>query len=214
MKPSLEKPFENLTIGVLELQGDFAEHTDMLHRCGVGRVVGIRQATDLHDLDALVIPGGESTVMGKLLVTQDMMEKVKALANTGLPVFGTCAGCILLASEIEQYPTQPRIGCLNVLVNRNAYGTQVDSFETSVKSPYEAFADGPALRVVHIRAPTIINVGDGVEVLAHYKDKPILVRQGGLLGCTFHPELTDDKRVHQLFLEMVLERKARPTHTL
>lgn len=214
MKPSSASPFNHLTIGVLELQGDFAEHTDMLRRCGVGKVIGIRQVSDLHDLDALVIPGGESTVMSKLLVAQGMMDKVRILANSGLPIFGTCAGCILLASEIEQHPTQPRIGCLNVSVNRNAYGTQVDSFETLVKSSYRAFADGPALRVVHIRAPIIVSVGEGVDVLAYFKDKPILVKQGGLLGCTFHPELTNDDRVHQLFLEIVLERKAGLTRPL
>lgn len=214
MKPALAKAFTDLSIGVLELQGDFAEHTDMLRSCGVGKVVGIRQAADLHDLDAIVIPGGESTVMSKLLVAQGMMDKIRILANSGLPIFGTCAGCILLASEIEQHPTQPRIGCLNVSVNRNAYGTQVHSFETLVKSSCKAFADGPALRVVHIRAPTIASVGEGVDVLACYKEKPILVRQGGLLGCTFHPELTNDDRVHQLFLEIVLERKAGLTRPL
>lgn len=207
MKPTPANSFQSLTIGVLELQGDFAEHTAMLRRCGTGKVVGVRVASDLHDLDALVIPGGESTVMSKLLVSQNMMKTVQFLASQGLPLFGTCAGCILLSREIAQFPEQPRLACLNVVINRNAYGTQVDSFETMVKSSYKAFSKGPPLRVVHIRAPAIEKVGDGVEVLARYKERPILVRQGSVLGCTFHPELTDDMRVHQLFLEMVLERR-------
>lgn len=207
MKPTKDSLFKDLCIGVLELQGDFAEHTDMLRRCGAGKVVGIRLAQDLHDLDALVIPGGESTVISKLLVEQDMMDKVKALARDGLPMFGTCAGCIMLASDIQQRPEQPRIGALNVTVDRNAYGSQIDSFETMVKSSYKAFVDGPPLRVVHIRAPAIVKMGDDVDILAKHHDRPILVRQGGLLACTFHPELTNDARVHQLFLEMVLERK-------
>lgn len=207
MKPTKVPPFDNLCIGVLELQGDFAEHTDMLRRCGAGKVVGIRLAEDLHDLDALVIPGGESTVISKLLVEQNMMKRVKALAKEGLPMFGTCAGCIMLATDIQQRPEQPRIGALNVTVDRNAYGSQIDSFETKVKSEYKAFVHGPPLHVVHIRAPAIVDVGQGVEVLAKHNDRPILVRQGGMLACTFHPELTNDSRVHQLFLEMVQERK-------
>lgn len=207
MRPTEENALGNLRIGVLELQGDFAEHTDMLRRCGAGQVVGIRLAEDLHDLDALVIPGGESTVISKLLVEQGMMKKVKALANEGLPMFGTCAGCIMLATDIEQRPEQPRIGALNITVDRNAYGSQIDSFETMVKSGYKTFVNGPALRVVHIRAPAIVKAGRGVEVLAKHNGRPILVKQGGLLACTFHPELTNDGRVHQLFLEMVQERK-------
>lgn len=180
----------------------------MLRSIGAGKVVGIRQPGDLSsDLDAIVIPGGESTVMSKLLVAQDMMTTLKKFAIRGLPIFGTCAGCIMLARNIVQYPDQPRIGCLNVDVDRNAYGSQINSFETDVKSGYKAFVEGGPLRVVHIRAPAIMSVGPGVEVLASYNDRPILVRQDGLLGCTFHPEITTDTRVHKLFLEMVVEHK-------
>lgn len=207
VKPEKEIVLDDLCIGVLELQGDFAEHTSMLRRCGAGKVVGIRQAEDLQGIDALVIPGGESTVISKLLVEQDMMNKVKTMAKEGLPMFGTCAGCIMLAGDILQRPEQPRIGALDVSVDRNAYGTQIDSFETAVTSSYKTFADGPPLRVVHIRAPAITNIGNGVDVLASHNDRPILVRQGYLLACTFHPELTSDLRVHHLFLEMVLEKK-------
>lgn len=207
MKTASKSSFEDICVGVLELQGDFAEHTAMLRRCGAGNVVGIRSAQDLNGIDALVIPGGESTVISKLLVEQDMMRKVKQMAEEGLPMFGTCAGCILLASDIQQRPEQPRVGALDISVDRNAYGSQIDSFETSVKSNYKTFADGPPLRVVLIRAPAIATTGPGVDVLASHNGRPVLVRQRGLLACTFHPELTDDVRVHRLFLEMVREGK-------
>lgn len=207
----LISPFKGLTIGVLELQGDFAEHTSMLRRCGAGNVVGIRLPEHLHGIDALVIPGGESTVISKLLVELNMMQVITSMAKSGLPMFGTCAGCILLASDIRQRPEQPRIGLIQVSVDRNAYGSQIDSFETSVHSNFDAFAKGAPLRVVHIRAPAIVSIENGVEVLAKHNDNPILVRQGNLLACTFHPELTDDTRVHHLFLEMVLQyRTSQP----
>lgn len=204
MKPS---PFSNLTIGVLELQGDFAEHTAMLRRCGAGKVVGVRLPSHLNNLDALIIPGGESTVMSKLLVELDMIKTVQALAKSGLPMFGTCAGCIMLASKILQRPEQPRISAMDISVDRNAYGSQIDSFETFVKSDFDAFSEGGALRAVHIRAPAITDVGEGVEVLARCRDRPVIVRQNNILACTFHPEITEDTRVHQLFLEMVQQRK-------
>lgn len=209
MSPRNPSPLHNLVIGVLELQGDFAEHTAMLRQCGAGTVVGIRQPDDLVGLDAVVIPGGESTTISKLLVEQHMLSALQSLAAThNLPIFGTCAGCILLASRIRQRDDQPRIGALDVTIDRNAYGSQIDSFEAFVEPACKALADGKPLRVVHIRAPAIKSVGKGVEVLASYKDSPILVRQGNLLGCTFHPELTDDLRIHSLFLRMVADHKA------
>lgn len=200
--------FSNLTIGVLELQGDFAEHTAMLRRCGAGRVVGIRQAVDMANLDAIVFPGGESTAISKLLVEQDMMPDIQSHVTAGLPMFGTCAGCILLAKDIVQRPEQPRIGAMNIKVDRNAYGSQIDSFEAFVSSKCPELSSGDALRVVHIRAPAIIDVADTVEVLASYNDTPILVREGSILACTFHPELTTDTRIHTLFLDMVTKYKS------
>jgi pyridoxal 5'-phosphate synthase pdxT subunit len=199
-----------LIVGVLELQGDFAEHTAMLRLCGVQAVVSVRQPKDLADnLDALVLPGGESTVIGKLLNDLAMLDGVRKLAAAGLPMFGTCAGCILLAKDLPEYPDQPRIGAMDISVKRNSYGRQIDSFETAVRAVSGIFSNGEPLRVVQIRAPSIERVGDGVVVLAEHAGKPILVRQGNLYGATFHPELTRDSRVHALFLETVRVRKAR-----
>lgn len=199
--------FSELVIGVLELQGDFAEHTAMLRRCGVGRVIGVRQPDQLTGLDALILPGGESTTISKLLMEQNMMNKVHKLAQTGLPMFGTCAGCILLAKDIRQRPQQPRIGAIDIAVDRNAYGAQIDSFEAFVAPSCKTLSEGAPLRVVHIRAPVIAQVGDGVSVLASYGEKPILVQKGSILACTFHPELTNDTRVHTLFLRIVANQK-------
>lgn len=199
--------FSALTIGVLELQGDFAEHSAMLRRCGVGKVVGIRQVDDLDGIDGMVFPGGESTTIAKLLERQDMLQPIQHLAYDGMPMFGTCAGCILLASEIRHHPKQPGIRAMDIVVDRNAYGAQIDSFETFVESPLGKM-DGEPLRVVQIRAPMITKVkSSAVKVLASYNNNPILVQQGNKLACTFHPELTKDMRVHQLFLRIVQEQK-------
>lgn len=172
----------DLRVGVLELHGDFAEHTSMLHRCGATNTVPVRSVDHLANLDALVLPGGESTVMGKLLRELGMLEKVQGMAASGVPMFGTCAGCILLARDLPQYPDQPRIGAMDIGVERNTYGRQIDSFQTEVKACEGVFQDGKALSVVHIRAPGITRVGDGVDVLAEHEEMPILVRQGNLVG--------------------------------
>jgi pyridoxal 5'-phosphate synthase pdxT subunit len=172
-----------LRVGVLELHGDFAEHTAMLQSCGVRTIIAVRQRKHLAlKLDALVLPGGERTVVGKLLHELDMLEAVRDMAAAGLPMFGTCAGCILLARDLPQYPDQPRIGAMDISVERNAYGRQIDSFETQVTAASGVFSDGRPLSVVHIRAPRIGRVGDGVQVLAEHNGKPILVRQGGLVA--------------------------------
>lgn len=200
--------FTTLTIGVLELQGDFAEHSAMLKRCGVGKIVGIRQVEDLDGIDGLVFPGGESTTIAKLLERQDMLQPIQNLAHDGMPMFGTCAGCILLASEIRNRPKQPGIRAMDIVVDRNAYGAQIDSFETFVESPLGMDMKGEPLRVVQIRAPMITKVkSSDVKVLASYNNNPILVQQGNKLACTFHPELTKDMRVHRLFLRIVQEQK-------
>lgn len=189
------------TIGVLAIQGDVPEHTRALEDSGA-RVVPVKTRAALEAVDGLVIPGGESTTVGMLLERFGLMEPLRARIAGGLPVFGTCTGLILMAREIEG-SDQPRIGCMDVSVRRNAYGRQVDSFETDVTVP--ALGEEP-LRAVFIRAPRITGVQPGVEILASTADGPVLVRQGNLLAASFHPELTGDTRVHRLFVTMARSR--------
>lgn len=162
----------------------------MLHQCGATNTVPVRRLESLEELDALVLPGGESTVMGKLLNELGMLEKVQELAAEGLPMFGTCAGCILLARDLPQYPDQPRIGVMGISVERNTYGRQIDSFQTNVDVESDVFSDGRPLSVVHIRAPGIMEQDADVEVLAQHDGRPILVRQGALLGYGLRPTTT------------------------
>lgn len=187
-------------IGVLALQGAFREHVRSLRRCGAD-AVEIRTREELEGLSGLVLPGGESTVMGKLLVEWGMMERLRGLIRDGLPVFGTCAGLILLCADIIGHPGQPRIGLLDASVRRNAFGRQVDSFTTDLElSPFPAeppVGRADPLRAVFIRAPLIERTGPGVEVLARVNGLPVAVRQGNMLAVSFHPELTDDLRLHQ-----------------
>ncbi len=185
-------------IGVLALQGAFREHIRAIERCGA-ETVEIRGRKDLDGLAGLVLPGGESTVMGKLLEEWKLMEPVRSLCRSGIPVLGTCAGLILLCSEILGHPEQPRIGELDAVVRRNAFGRQVDSFVTPLAlNPFPGITGEAALlEAVFIRAPLIERVGSGVEVLAEVSGKPVAVRQENILALSFHPELTDDLRLHQ-----------------
>jgi len=184
-------------IGVLALQGAFREHLEVLARLGVeGREV--RLPKHLEGLDGLIIPGGESTTMGKLAVEYGLLEPLRELAAAGLPMWGTCAGLILLARDVGR--EQPLIGALDITVERNAFGRQVDSFEADLTVPVLEEPQRP-FRAVFIRAPLVTRVGAGVEVLARLDDSQIVaVRQGHLLGTSFHPELTDDDRFHRYFL--------------
>jgi pyridoxal 5'-phosphate synthase pdxT subunit len=172
-----------MKIGVLALQGDFAAHAGAL-----GGAAEVRRAVEIDALDALVIPGGESTAMLKLLDSSGIEAAVRRLVARGGIVFGTCAGAILLAKNVSS-PAQPSWGVIDIDVERNAYGSQVDSFETTLDPPYAA---------LFIRAPRIRRVGPGVEVLARLDDEPVLVREGRAYAATFHPELTSDRRVHAL----------------
>ncbi len=187
-------------VGVLSLQGDFAAHGDSLARAGAEPVF-VRDAAQLGSIDGLVIPGGESTTMLKLLRFEDWLDK---LAEFGLrkPIFGTCAGAILLAREVSN-PAQESLGLMDIGVERNAYGRQVDSRVASLDPgpEFERRTAPGKLEAVFIRAPIIRRVADGVTVLASYAGDPVLVEQGRHLAATFHPELTGDCRVHQLFLE-------------
>lgn len=193
-----KETMEPKRIGVLALQGAFAEHCRALEALGC-TACEVRRVEELEDLDGLIIPGGESTTIGSLLVKWGLMEALKEKIIAGLPVYGTCAGLILLAKEIAG-SAQPRLGVMDIQVLRNGYGRQVDSFEADL----DIAVLGPEPFVgVFIRAPIIQEVGPGVEVLAEWEGYPVLVRQGKLLASTFHPELTNDLRLHRYFLQMV-----------
>ncbi|WP_026369792.1 pyridoxal 5'-phosphate synthase glutaminase subunit PdxT [Kallotenue papyrolyticum] len=190
-----------MTVGVLALQGAFIEHEQMLRRLGQ-QVVQVRLPQHLEQIDRLIIPGGESTTIGKLLVAYNLLEPIRARAAAGMPLWGTCAGMILLAREIvEGRPEgQPALGLMDVTVRRNAFGRQLDSFEADLQVQG---LDGPPVRAVFIRAPVIERVGTGVEPLARLADgRMVAARQGHLLATAFHPELTDDPRFHALFLSL------------
>lgn len=194
-----------LTIGVLALQGDFEAHMRMLQRCGV-QAQEVRTVQQLQEVDGLIIPGGESTTIIKLMQRYGLDQILRQRAQQGMPVYGTCAGLIVMARDIEGYPQQPRLGLLNVAVARNAFGRQVDSFEIDLPVPK---LGEPPLRAVFIRAPYVTRVGENVEVLASLDGKIVLVQQGNLLGGAFHPELTDDLRLHRYFVELVRASRMR-----
>ncbi len=189
-------------IGVLALQGDFREHALSLERCGAC-AREIRSLQDLDGIEGLVLPGGESTVMGRLLVEEGLMEPVRALCRSGLPVLGTCAGMILLAKTLPEFPDQPRIGCLDISVVRNAFGRQTDSFSTELA--VSGFGDDKTglvtVQAVFIRAPVVQDTGNGVEVLATVDGHPVAVRQKNIMALAFHPELTPELRFHRWLAE-------------
>ena len=188
-------------VGVLALQGDTREHLRVLEACGV-RASAVRRPSELDAVDALVLPGGESTTMAKLARTFDLLEPLRERVKSGMPSFGTCAGMILLADRIEDgAPGQETIGGLDVVVRRNAFGRQVDSFEAELDV---AHLEGP-FHAVFIRAPWVEEVGDDVEVVARIAadDRIVGVRQGHLLATSFHPEVSGDRRIHEYFVSMV-----------
>ncbi len=188
-----------MKIGVLGLQGDFREHARALEDAGAAAMV-VRRPEEIAEVDALVVPGGESTTIGKLLDRFGLLEPLRDRIAAGMPLYGTCAGLILMARAIEGSQDAPhRLGVMDLTVRRNAYGRQVDSFEADLDvkgldTPY---------RAVFIRAPVVERAGDDVEVLASIDGKPVLVRQRHMLASTFHPEMTGDNRVHSMFVEMV-----------
>lgn len=189
-----------MIVGVLALQGAFARHIETLRRCGAD-AVEVRTKAHLDRVDALVLPGGESTTISKLLVSNELGEPLAERLVGAMPVFGTCAGMILLAAEVlDGQPDQRTFGAIDLSVRRNVYGRQVDSFETDLA--IVGIEDGD-YRAVFIRAPGVERVGAGVEVLASLDDRPVLCRQGPVLVASFHPELTEDDRLHRLFLDLV-----------
>lgn len=185
-------------VGVLALQGAFREHKWALEQLGV-EVFLASKLLDLRDCGALVIPGGESTTMGRLLTDFNMMEPLRERIRQGMAVFATCAGMVLLAREIEG-SNQPRLGLMDITVRRNAFGRQVDSFEMDLEIP--VLGKEP-FRGVFIRAPFVLKAGQGVEVLCSVQGQAVLVRQGKLLAAAFHPELTGDLRLHRYFMNQV-----------
>lgn len=190
---------QDITIGVLALQGAVEKHVAMLERCGI-RPLRIRFAEELDSVHGLIIPGGESTTIGKLMARYGLDKKIIERAGEGMPIFGTCTGMILLAKNIVN-SDQSRLGIMDMTVLRNAFGRQIDSFEADVD--IEAIGR-PPFHALFIRAP-YVEKANGSVTLARFKDKIVLLRQGNLLGCSFHPELTEDVRIHQYFAKMVRE---------
>jgi pyridoxal 5'-phosphate synthase pdxT subunit len=186
-------------VGVLALQGDFEAHSQALARAGAEPVLA-RTASDLENLDGLVIPGGESTTMLKLLEIENLFEPLAEFGRQR-PIFGTCAGAILLATDVT-HPSQPSLGLMNMTVERNGYGRQIDSRVAHIEPApeFEQRTHSGELEAVFIRAPIIRRVGPDARVLASYQGDPVLVEQGSHLVATFHPELGSDSRVHDLFL--------------
>lgn len=192
-----------MKIGVLGLQGDVAEHVAALETAGATPVV-VRRVDELGSVDGLVIPGGESTTIGKLLARFGLLEPLRRRVQGGMPVLGTCAGLILMASDVIGAEDAPhRLGVLDVSVRRNAYGRQVDSFEAAIDV---AGIDRP-VQVAFIRAPAIERIGDGVEVLAEWEDRPVLVRQKHMLASSFHPEITGETAIHRAFVAVATQSR-------
>jgi pyridoxal 5'-phosphate synthase pdxT subunit len=189
---------------VLGLQGAFREHAQALEAAGAEAII-IKKVEQLNEIDGLILPGGESTAMRRLIDKYDFMEPLRQFAQAGKPVFGTCAGLILLAGQVVDRE-EPHLGVMDITVARNSFGRQRDSFEAAlnIKDIGEGFIG------VFIRAPHIVEVGENVEVLAMHNDRIVAARQGQFLGCSFHPELTDDARMAQYFVAMVEEASKKP----
>ena len=187
-------------IGVLAIQGDFERHAAALREAGATPTL-VRDAKGLEDLDGLIMPGGESTTMLKFFHRGGLLRELKTFAAQK-PIFGTCAGAILLAKEVR-HPTQESLGVLDIVVERNAYGDQRDSAILTLDTTLPPAAEPISLETVFIRAPRIVSAGPGVEVLATRDAFPVLVRQGHILAATFHPELSTDRRVHQYFVSQL-----------
>lgn len=188
-----------MKIGVLALQGAVAEHLRSLQLAGA-EAISIKRTEQLEEIDGLVIPGGESTTIGKLMRKYGFIEAIQQFSQQGKPLFGTCAGLIVLSERIAGQD-QPHLSLMDMTVSRNAFGRQRESFETDL----DVVGIDEPIRAVFIRAPLIQEVGEHVQVLSTYHDEIVTARQGHLLACSFHPELTDDYRLHQYFADMVQE---------
>jgi len=189
-----------MKIGILALQGDVREHKKILNKLNVNSI-DVKLPEDLKDIDGLIIPGGESTTIIKLMKEYSLDKRIIERYNDGMSIYGTCAGAIILAKNIVN-SKQPKLGLADISIKRNVYGRQIDSFESEL-----SIKDIGDFKGIFIRAPVIKNIYNGAEVLAEHQSHPVMVRQKNLLITTFHPELSDDTRVHEYFLGMVKEYK-------
>ena len=187
-----------LKIGVLSLQGAVNEHITILNKLHCQALM-VKNNKHLKDIDGLIIPGGESTTIGKLMREREMIKTIKARVKAGMGIFGTCAGLVLMAKNVVDN-IQPLLSLMDIKVKRNAFGSQIFSFETDLNIPE---ISSNSFKAVFIRAPVILNSGDNVETLAAYKDQKVLARQNKILVSSFHPELTDDLRLHMYFLKLL-----------
>jgi pyridoxal 5'-phosphate synthase pdxT subunit len=193
---------KKVIVGVLALQGDFREHINILRKINV-EAREIRLPSQIGDLDGLIIPGGESTAINKLMEKYDLDKKIKKFALSARPLFGTCAGLIILSRRIEDGERQ--LGLIDIDVKRNAYGRQIESFEEKISLNLNHDMDSKKFNSVFIRAPKIIRTGKTVKILARNNDEVVLAREKNILVSTFHPELADDNRIHKYFVTMILE---------
>jgi pyridoxal 5'-phosphate synthase pdxT subunit len=198
-------------VAVLALQGDFQKHIDRLAEIGADSYAA-RLPEEIASADALIIPGGESTTMGKLLQRYRLVEPIVSAQSAGKPIYGTCAGMIVLANHIADGTSerggQNTLQLLDITVSRNAFGRQIDSFECELDAPAVIVNGEPPLKAVFIRAPIVVETGPSVQTLATYDGQIVFVRQSNLLASSFHPELTDDDRVHRYFLAMIDEQSS------
>lgn len=192
-----------VVIGVLALQGDYEKHLQALRKAGAKARL-VRTPAEIAQVDGLVIPGGESTTVGLLMERTGTGEAIRKRAADGMPVYGTCTGLILMAKEIED-SRQYRLGLMDIAVRRNAYGRQIDSFEAEIEVPE---LGEPPIRAVFIRAPQVTGRNGTVSVLGELDGVPVLLRQGNLLASSFHPELTEDARIHKYFVRLVSEARS------
>ncbi|GAB6189662.1 pyridoxal 5'-phosphate synthase glutaminase subunit PdxT [Marinitoga arctica] len=189
-----------MKIGVLAVQGDIREHANMIEKIG-HTPVKVKSIETLNEVKGLIIPGGESTTISKLMKKTGLWEELKRKAHEGFPIFGTCAGMIVVSKGIKNYPQQETLGLIDIYVERNAYGRQVFSFEEILDF------QGKKIKVTFIRAPKIVKYSDNIEKLIEFRDAPVLVRQENILAASFHPEIEDDPSVHQYFVEEMVAKK-------
>lgn len=193
---------KNIVVGVLALQGDFREHINILKKMNIA-TKEIRFPAQLDEVDGFIIPGGESTTINKLLDKYDFKKKLKGFAKSGKPLFGTCAGLIVLACSMEDEEKQT--GLIDIDIERNAYGRQIESFEQNISLNLNHKTGSREFNSIFIRAPRIIRTGKNVKVLGRYNKEAVLAREKNILVCAFHPELTEDNRIHQYFITMIID---------